>query len=183
MKTAAQFEVISTHLPGVVDTRTENKRSWQSIITRLVTWRRNIHSLLTLAAEPSEPNVGAVVQPRGWPVGQGFRGSWGGGGAWSWALNGKAQPRVCSHCTFRKERAAGVVPAFTLLQKKKKSQVHFARASNVTFKSQTQFLHYIRALMHKLNVSYLCLWFQHCGVALSVWRKGFPMSIQCLCHS
>lgn len=97
----------------VVDTRTENKRSWQSIVARhMVTWRRNIHSLLTLAAEPSEPNVGAVVQPRGWPVSQG-RADLG-------PLNGKAQPRVCTHCTFRKERAAGVVPAFNLLQKKKK---------------------------------------------------------------
>lgn len=33
--------------------------------------RKNIHSLLTLAADPSEPNVGAAVQPRGWPVSQG----------------------------------------------------------------------------------------------------------------
>lgn len=41
----------------------------------------------------------------------------------------KRTAEVCTHCTCRKERAAGVVPAFTLLQKKE-SQVHFARVSN-----------------------------------------------------
>lgn len=103
-----------------IDTRTENKCRWQSVITSLmILWRRNIHSLLTLAAEPSEPNVGAAVQPRGWPVSQGFP---------KW----KRTAKVCTYCTLRKERAAGVVPAFTLLQKK--SQVHFARASNTTFR-------------------------------------------------
>lgn len=30
--------------------------------------------MLTLAAEPSEPNVGAAVQPRGWPVSRGCGG-------------------------------------------------------------------------------------------------------------
>lgn len=34
-------------------------------------WRRNIHSLLTLAAEPSEPSVGAGVRPEGRPDSQG----------------------------------------------------------------------------------------------------------------
>lgn len=77
----------------VGETRTENKCSWQSInvMTSLVTWRRNIHSLLTLAAEPSKPNVGAAVQPRGWSVSQGWEGM-------SlktdlWRLNGKVQPK------------------------------------------------------------------------------------------
>lgn len=41
---------------------------------------------------------------------------------------------VCTNYTVRKERAAGVVPAFALLQKK--SQVHFARASNTTVRSR-----------------------------------------------
>lgn len=37
-------------------------------------WKRNIHSLLTLAAEPSEPNEGAAVQPLAGPVSQGLGG-------------------------------------------------------------------------------------------------------------
>lgn len=139
---AAHLEVISTHRPyitRVVDARTENKCSWQSvdIITSLVMWRRNIHSLLTLAAEPSEPSVSAAVQPRGWPVSQG---GWGLKTCQDLILgpNWKSTAEVWTDCTFRKERAAGVVPAFTLLQKK--SQVHFARASNTTFRShQDQF--------------------------------------------
>lgn len=87
----------------VVDTRTES--SWQSI-TNLVMWRRNIHSLLTLAAEPSEPNVGAAAQPLSWSISQGQV-------AGLWDLNSKESPGY-THCTNRKERAAGVVPAFTL---------------------------------------------------------------------
>lgn len=114
---------------------TENKCSRQNIniiTSSLVMQRRNIHSLLTLAAEPSEPSAGAAVRPRGWPVSQD-------GGASRPNKNRilgpqwKSAAEVCSHCTFRKERAAGVVPAFTMLQKK--SQVHFARASNTTFRS------------------------------------------------
>lgn len=111
-------------------------------------WRRNIHSLLTLAAEPSEPNEGAAVQPRGWPVSQG----WGGRGVQD-LISGpkwKSTTNAHTHCTFRKEKAAGVVPAFTSLQKK--SQVHFARASNGTSRSrQDQSEMSKRRPMHKLT--------------------------------
>lgn len=55
-----------------------------SMFTRVVLWqslkqntiispmmrRKNIHSLLTLAAEPSEPGEGAAVRPQGWHVSQ-----------------------------------------------------------------------------------------------------------------
>lgn len=70
-------------------------------------WRRNIHSLLTLAAEPSEPDVGAAEQPRGWPVSRGQV-----AGLLRPELKRKAQ--VIHTAPTRKERAAGMVPAFTL---------------------------------------------------------------------
>lgn len=97
--------------------------------------RKNIHSLLTLAAEPSMPNVGAR-----------------GGHA---------------HDTVRKERAAGVVPAFTLL--KRKNQVHFAWAWNTTVRSPT----------HKLKASEVtrCARGFSIGVALSVWTKSCVFNI------
>lgn len=62
----------------------------------------------------------------------------------------KSTTNAHTHCTFRKEKAAGVVPAFTLLQKK--SQVHFARASNSTSRSrQDQSEMSKRRPMHKLT--------------------------------
>lgn len=109
-------------------------------------WRRNIHSLLTLAAEPSEPDEGAAVLPPGWPVSQGG----GGVGCQDLTRNGKAQPESHTNYTFRKEKAAGMVPAFTLLQKN--SQVHFAGASNGTSRShQDQSKISKRRPMHKLT--------------------------------
>lgn len=107
-------------------------------------WRRNIHSLLTLAAEPSEPDEGAAVRPRGWPVSQG------GGGVSRSAPKWKSTTESHTIYTFRKEKAAGMVPAFTLLQKN--SQVHFAGASNGTSRShQDQSKISKRCPMHKLT--------------------------------
>lgn len=55
----------------VREPRTHTADKSINIITGLVMWRTNIHSLLTLAAEPSEPRVGAGVQRPGWPFSQG----------------------------------------------------------------------------------------------------------------
>ena len=96
---AAQFEVLSTflpNLPGLLTQITENKNVADIVSTPFVSpmmRRRNIHSLLTLAAEPSEPDVGAAVRLRGRPQ--------------------KHSPGFVQAAPFRKERAAGVVPAFT----------------------------------------------------------------------
>lgn len=75
---------------------------------------RLIHSLLTLAAEPSGPWEGAAVQPQGWAGGKGCA------GCSRPNLGPYVEMRnrfVCSCCTFGKDTAAGVVPAFTLFQK------------------------------------------------------------------
>lgn len=137
---AAQLEVTSTHRPlstRVVDARTENKCRWQSIdiITRRVMQRRNIHSLLTLAAEPSKPSAGAAAQPRGRPISQGRWGL----KTWSWALNGKAQPgSLCRlHLSGRKGLLVWSLPSLCC---RKRVKCTFARASNTTFRShQDQF--------------------------------------------
>ncbi len=105
-------------------------------------WRRNIHSLLTLAAELSKPDVGSAVQPQGWLANQGQ-----GVGALRLDLGPEMKQHsqgLYTHRTFRKKRAAGMVPAFALLQKK--SQVHFAGASNATSRS-----HQDRPKMGKLS--------------------------------
>lgn len=80
----------------------------------------------------------------------------------------KRTAAVCTHCTFRNDRAAGVVPAFTLLQKK--SQVHFARASNATLKNHQdqpvviQVRYKIRGLMHMVFSVTICA----CGFSIGV---------------
>lgn len=160
---------ISTRV--VVDTRTENKCSWQSIIiiTSLTMMKRNIHSLLTLAAEPSEPRCRCsctttrLAGQLRLKVGLGA------------SRPGKAQPRfVHDTPSGRKGLLAWSLPSLCC---SKKSQVHFARASNATFRShqdQSKSSFYIRGLMHKLS---LCLWFQHwsCIVCLEKELLSFPI--------
>lgn len=102
----------------------------------------------------------------------------------------KSTAEVCTNYTVRKERAAGVVPAFALLQKK--SQVHFARASNTAVRSRqdqpesTGLGFCIGAWCTKHSQWLSVLVVSALRVALSVWRErelSFPMSVQCLCHS
>lgn len=74
-------------------------------------------------------------------------------------LNGEAQPRFAHTAPLRKERAAGVVPAFTLLQKNKKSQVHFAKASNT--RSRQDRSESTKQRAQSILSDRVCLWFQH----------------------
>lgn len=110
--------------------------------------------------------------------------AWRGLKTWSWAPHGKRTAKVCTHWAFRKERAAGVVPVFTLLQKK--SQVHFARVSNTTVRSHQDQIEvdWTQGLMHKLINDHLCRWFQHWTCIICLEKElSVPVSIQCLCHS
>lgn len=99
---------------------------------------------------------------------------------WSLAPKWKSTAEVCTHRTFRKERAAGVVPAFTLLQKKIVKCTSLEPQTPL-FRSQqdqcklARLSFYIRALMHKLKVFSvtICAWGFSIGVALSVWSWDF----------
>lgn len=73
-----------------------------------------------------------------------------GAGCQDLTRNWKSTTESHTSYTFRKEKAAGMVPAFTLLQKN--SQVHFAGASNGTSRShQDQSKISKRRPMHKLT--------------------------------
>lgn len=95
----------------------------------------------------------------------------------------KSTALVCTRCTFRKERAAGMVPAFTLLQKK--SQVHFAGASNATFRShqdQPKIRKLSFYITHKVTKAFsvtVCACGFSIGVALSVLEKELSFSYVC----
>lgn len=123
-----------------------------------------IHSFLTITEEPSEPSEGAATQPWGWSADQCcvFK-------TWPWSVNGNTQ------LTFVHTAPSGrkwllVWSLLSLRSRKiKRSQVHFARASNGTEISAT-------ALTCSQWWSVLCSW--SCIACLG---KKIFLSIQCLC--
>lgn len=123
--------------------------------------------MLTLAAESQQ----ARSRCSSTTTTQGGRASR--GGCWT---QRKTQSPGSTHCTTRKERAAGLVPAFTLLQKRVKCT--FAKASNVTFRRHkdqfrlTELSFYHEGLTQSILSDCACGFSR--GVELSVERDEFP---------
>lgn len=121
-------------------------------------WRRNIHSLLTLAAEPSEPDVGVAVQPQGWPRQSGL----GGGG-----------PEMEKHSrglyTLHLQEGKGCWhgPCLHFVAEKESSALcwslkrHFQESSRPTQGTQTQFSSHAQSHKSILLNDRLSLSFQH----------------------
>lgn len=148
----------------VADTKTENKHSWRSIITSLVMRRKNIHSLLTLAADPSEPNVGAAVQPRGWPVSRG--------------VSGKAQPRFAQTTpSGRRGLLVWSLPSLCCRKRVKCTLLEPQTPPSGVVKTNpgrpnSGFVSELDAQKHPQWL-YLCLWFQHESCIVCLERESW----------